>query len=75
VFVLVLFFLVVKSNLEDYIHRALSLGDIIRNKALKYKCKVKRILPCLYYYKKRETFQDQLEINYDEDEDLSSNHS
>jgi hypothetical protein len=70
-----MFFLVVKSNLEDYIHKALSLGDIVRNKALRYKCKVKRILPGLYYYKKREIFQDHLEINYNEVEDLSSNHS
>ncbi len=69
------YFLVLKSNLEDYIHKALSLADIVRNKALRYKCKVKRILPSLYYYKKREIFQDHLEINYNEDEDLSSNHS
>jgi hypothetical protein len=48
---------------------------IVRNNALRYKCKVKRILLGLYYYKKREIFQDHLEIDYNEDEDLSSNHS
>ncbi len=68
-------FLVVKSNLEDYIHKALSLADIVRNKALRYKCQVKRILPGFYYHKKREIFQHHLEINYNEDEDLSSNQS
>jgi hypothetical protein len=55
----------VKSNLEDYIHKALSLGDIVRNKALRNKCKVKRILPGLYLllYEKRNisrSFRDQL---------------
>ncbi len=74
-FVLVLLFWVVKSSLEDYTHKASSLGGIVRNKVLRYKCKVKRILLGLYYYKKREIFQDHLEIDYNEDEDLSSNHS
>jgi hypothetical protein len=74
---------VIEDNPEYYIgtiycscelitYRALSLVDAIQNRALRCKCRVRRILPSSLCSKRRKVVQNNLEVESDEDEDLNS---
>lgn len=74
---------VIEANHECYIgtihyscelvtYRALFLVDDIRNRALRCKCRVRRIFPSFLYSKRRKVVQNNLEVESEEDEDLNS---
>jgi hypothetical protein len=74
---------VIEANPECYIgtihcscelvtYRALFLVDAIRNRALRCKCRLRRILPSFLCSKRRKAVQNNLEVESEEDEDLNS---